>query len=99
MELAKRHYRCCTVFLPETAIVITDILQFLTHKIPFPMTTVGEHMKFVIDKIVTLISSKVLTMTPTQDQHKQIQLQDAFIQVSWLLNNNQSDNSHRNNTI
>ena len=85
--------------MPETAIVITDILQFLTHKIPFPMTTVGEHMKFVIDKIVTLISSKVLTMTPTQDQHKQIQLQDAFIQVSWLLNNNQSDNSHRNNTI
>lgn len=84
---AKQHYRCYRVFMPDTASeIVTDTLKFLSHKLPFPTTTVEDHLKLAVDKIKTLLSSDFLHTTPTQ-QHKQLQLRDAFIQVAAILNN------------
>ena len=56
--------------MPETASeIITDTLQFLPHKLPFPKTTVEDHLKLAIDKITNLRLSKLLTTTPTQQQY------------------------------
>ena len=46
---AKNHYCCYRVFIPETAIeIIIDTIQFLLHKIPFPQTSIDDHLKFAI---------------------------------------------------
>ena len=74
--------------MPDTATeIVTDTLQFLPHRIPFPITTVDEHLKHAVDNIVTLLSTKLLTSTPTTQQHKQLQVRDAFRQVARVLNN------------
>ena len=75
--------------MPDTASeIITNTLQFLPHRIPFPRTTVNDHLKHTVDNIVTLLSTKWLTATPNKLQQKHLQVRDAFRQVAIALNNN-----------
>lgn len=91
---AKNHYRCYRVFVPETATeIITDTLKFLPHKIPFPTMSINDHMKVAIDNIVTLLSSKIGTTTPSAKQNKQLALREAFIHISKLLKTDECSNT------
>ena len=78
--------------MPDIAMkIITDTLQFIPHKIPFPTTTIEYHLKLSIENIITLLSSFKLLSTPTTQQLKQLHLRDAFQHISHLLNNNQTE--------
>ena len=77
--------------MPDTAMeIITDTLQFIPYKIPFPTKTIEDHLKLSIDNIITFLSSFKLLSTPTTQQHKQLRLRDAFQHISHLLNYNQT---------
>ena len=77
--------------MPDTVTeIITDTLHFIPHKIPFPTTTIEDHLKLSIDNIITFLSSFKLLSTPTTQQHKQLRLRDAFQHISHLLNYNQT---------
>ena len=66
---AQNHYQYYCIYIPETASkVITDTLQFLPHKIPFPTTTIKDHLKLAIENIVTLLSEPQPTLVPNKKQ-------------------------------
>ena len=91
---AKRYYHYYRVYVPEPSReIITDTIQFILHQILFPVTTVHDHIKSVIDDIITLLDVPTPFYNPlNHQQHEQLQLRAAFTHIVDLLNNNQPTN-------
>ena len=55
--------------------------------------SINDHMKVAIDNIVTLLSSKIVTTTPSAKQNKQLALREAFTHISKLLKTDERSNT------
>ena len=82
---APQHYRCVTCYVPQTRKeIVSDTIKFIPTYIPFPETSIEDHIKKSLDDVTSLLKG---TTKPMPLQHPESSRQ-AYIEISQLLNRN-----------
>jgi hypothetical protein len=83
---ALEHYRCVNVYFPSTRTTRTvDTVRYFPHTIPFPKTTLEDHLRQASSDIVALLANPPSKVTPELQSGSKIH--NAILELSRIFNN------------